>query len=103
MSLKLRTTADERRDLQRFPSSRHAKGVAVRMVDDLEDALAAIELLEERLEDGADRWQVLEEQRDTLRERYQRLLELVEPVVSIVGDLSSTDLQRLADFVREEP
>ncbi len=51
MSLKLRTTEDQRRDLQRFPSSRHAKGIAMLLVDDLKDTLAEIERLERLLHD----------------------------------------------------
>ena len=38
-----------------------------------------------------------------LEQRYQLLIALVEPVVLTVGNLSSTDLQHLAEFVKEEP
>lgn len=72
--MKFETTEDERRDLWRFPSSRHAKGVTRGLRIDFDTLLREVERLEGEVA-AFKAVGVAQEQ------RYQRLLRLVEPFV----------------------
>lgn len=118
--MKLRTTEEERRGMWRSadwlrPESGRAS-LAVAVLADLEDALAEIARLEQRVEGHEfvssqsflEHHEATDKAHHSLEQRYQHLLKLVKELPILVNwdddsriPVSGRKLRHLAEFVRE--